>query len=67
MYKDKMKQREAVRDATRRYRARRGITGITTGITNKGITVISSVIPVRPAGISDNQWNYIKFKSGVGG
>jgi len=23
--------------------------------------------PVRPAGISDNQWNYIKFKSGVGG
>lgn len=38
-YKDPDRQREAVKQATRRYRAKQGITnGITEGITDTGIT-----------------------------
>ena len=43
-YKDKDRQREAVRLATRRYRAK----GITKGITDKSITSDIRVIPVIP-------------------
>ena len=45
-YKDKDRQREAVRQATRRYRAK--LQGITEGITGQGITRANSVIPVTP-------------------
>ena len=40
MYKDKDKQRQAVKQATRRYRAK--------GVTSKGITDDNHVIPVIP-------------------
>ena len=49
MYKDKDKQRDAVKLATRRYRAKgitaKGITGITKVSHSKGITTDCSVIP----------------------
>lgn len=44
MYKDKDKQREAVRQATRRYRAR--LKGITYKV-DKGITPAPNVIPAK--------------------
>ena len=60
MYKDKDKQREAVKEATRRYRSRKGITKVSP---DKGITASSSVIPIRPEGMSESQWNYIKYRA----
>lgn len=48
-YKDKDKQRKAVREATQRYRQRlKGITGITQATNNVIPAVIPAVIPDEP-------------------
>ena len=45
-YKDKEKQREASKEAMRRYRAKQGITG--EGITNNPLSVTGSDLPPVP-------------------
>ena len=49
MYKDKDKQREAVRDATRRWRVSQGITEKVSRVSpnEEGITVIPSIIKTK--------------------
>lgn len=42
MYKDKARQREANRQAARRYRAKKGMTQ---GMTQQGVTAGESIIP----------------------
>ena len=66
MYKDKDRQREAVKLATRRYRQKVSRVSQDTAdsvIPCRDILVIPTALPIRPEGVSNNQWNYIKWKA----
>ncbi len=81
MYKDKDRQREAVKLANRRYRAKNKVSAISgqkQGLINARGSIVRPeqrdtlvVIPskrdtlVRPMNISDNQWTMMQIRAGV--